>query len=44
MTRYVFGHPGYGCQSLHLDADKELVVVYLTNGLKSSTCVSHYRE
>ncbi|KAI1726469.1 beta-lactamase domain-containing protein [Ditylenchus destructor] len=35
--KYVFGHPGYGCQTLHLDPINSLSVVYLSNGLKSST-------
>lgn len=35
--RYVFGHPGYGCQALHVDPEHELVLVYLSNGLKAST-------
>uniref|UniRef100_A0A915D4S4 Beta-lactamase-related domain-containing protein n=1 Tax=Ditylenchus dipsaci TaxID=166011 RepID=A0A915D4S4_9BILA len=34
---YVFGHPGFGCQTLHLDPENQLSVVYLTNGLKSAT-------
>ncbi|CAD5219204.1 unnamed protein product [Bursaphelenchus okinawaensis] len=35
--KYVFGHPGYGCQSIHIDPHHNLVAVYLANGLKSTT-------
>uniref|UniRef100_A0A0N4ZCS7 Beta-lactamase domain-containing protein n=1 Tax=Parastrongyloides trichosuri TaxID=131310 RepID=A0A0N4ZCS7_PARTI len=38
-SKYIFGHPGYGCQGLHIDMENDLVVVYLSNGLKSSTSV-----
>ncbi|CEF70754.1 Beta-lactamase-related domain and Beta-lactamase/transpeptidase-like domain-containing protein [Strongyloides ratti] len=38
-SKYIFGHPGYGCQGLHIDLDNELVIVYLSNGLKSSTSI-----
>uniref|UniRef100_A0AC35U572 Beta-lactamase domain-containing protein n=1 Tax=Rhabditophanes sp. KR3021 TaxID=114890 RepID=A0AC35U572_9BILA len=36
-SQFVFGHPGYGCQGLHIDRKNNLVIVYLSNGLKSST-------
>ncbi|KAE9551492.1 hypothetical protein FO519_005286 [Halicephalobus sp. NKZ332] len=45
-TRYTFGHPGYGCQALHVDPLNELVIVYLANGLKSATsylCLPYQR-
>uniref|UniRef100_A0AC34QKA3 Beta-lactamase-related domain-containing protein n=1 Tax=Panagrolaimus sp. JU765 TaxID=591449 RepID=A0AC34QKA3_9BILA len=37
--KYVFGHPGYGCQGLHIDPDNELIIAYLSNGLKTSTSI-----
>jgi hypothetical protein len=35
--KYIMGHPGYGCQSIHVDPEMDLVVAYLSNGLKSAT-------
>jgi len=37
--KFVFGHPGLGCQSLYIDVEEQLVVAYLSNGLKSSTSI-----
>uniref|UniRef100_A0A1I7ZDZ7 Beta-lactamase domain-containing protein n=1 Tax=Steinernema glaseri TaxID=37863 RepID=A0A1I7ZDZ7_9BILA len=35
--KHVFGHPGYGCQTIHIDPDNDLTVAYVTNGLKTAT-------
>ncbi|KAM3726826.1 Beta-lactamase domain-containing protein [Dirofilaria immitis] len=34
---YLFGHPGYGCQALDIDFDNKLVIVYVSNGLKTGS-------
>ncbi|GMT23811.1 hypothetical protein PFISCL1PPCAC_15108, partial [Pristionchus fissidentatus] len=34
---FTFGHPGYGGQTVHVDPLNDLVVVYLSNGLKSGS-------
>jgi CubicO group peptidase (beta-lactamase class C family) len=33
--KWLFGHPGYGGSTVLLDPEEELVVVYITNGLKT---------
>lgn len=33
--KYIFGHPGYGGNNVMVDPEEELVVAYVTNGLKS---------
>ncbi|MFH4974606.1 hypothetical protein AB6A40_001315 [Gnathostoma spinigerum] len=46
QNNYVFGHPGYGGQSIHVDKDNELVVAYVTNGLKTGSgemCATYSR-
>ncbi|MCP9266308.1 Beta-lactamase domain-containing protein 2 [Dirofilaria immitis] len=37
LNSYLFGHPGYGCQALDIDFDNKLVIVYVSNGLKTGS-------
>uniref|UniRef100_A0A1I7XDJ9 Beta-lactamase domain-containing protein n=1 Tax=Heterorhabditis bacteriophora TaxID=37862 RepID=A0A1I7XDJ9_HETBA len=34
---FTFGHPGYGGQFIHVDPENELVIAYVSNGLKTGT-------
>uniref|UniRef100_A0A7E4ZWW2 Beta-lactamase domain-containing protein n=1 Tax=Panagrellus redivivus TaxID=6233 RepID=A0A7E4ZWW2_PANRE len=46
VDTFTFGHPGYGCQALYIDRETNLVIVYLSNGLKTATsflCFPYYR-
>ncbi|CAI5443184.1 unnamed protein product [Caenorhabditis angaria] len=36
-----FGHPGVGGQMVRVDVDNELIIAYLTNGLKTAGCGEH---
>ncbi|KAK6035937.1 hypothetical protein COOONC_26558 [Cooperia oncophora] len=43
---FTFGHPGYGGQFVHVDPANHLVLVYLSNGLKTGTgelCTTYMR-
>lgn len=37
QNAFTFGHPGYGGQNVHVDPINDLVVVYLSNGLKTGS-------
>ncbi|KAF8371806.1 lact-6, partial [Pristionchus pacificus] len=37
LNAFTFGHPGYGGQNVHVDPINDLVVVYLSNGLKTGS-------
>ncbi|CAJ0602936.1 unnamed protein product [Cylicocyclus nassatus] len=44
--KFVFGHPGYGCQLVFADPSNQLAMAYLSNGLKTGTgevCTTYLR-
>ncbi|EYB84640.1 hypothetical protein Y032_0313g2202 [Ancylostoma ceylanicum] len=44
--KFVFGHPGYGCQFVLADPSNQLTIAYVANGLKTGTaevCTTYMR-
>lgn len=41
LQTWQFGHPGVGGQMVRADVDNDLIVAYLTNGMKTAGCEDH---
>lgn len=44
--KFIFGHPGYGCQLVLADPSNQLTIAYVANGLKTGTaevCTTYMR-
>lgn len=35
--KFLYGHPGYGGSNIMVSADDQLVIAYISNGLKSGS-------
>lgn len=41
LNTWQFGHPGVGGQMVRVDVENDLIVAYLTNGMKTAGCEDH---